>query len=314
MNEGRDEVRREVPTRAERRPSGSWLLGLWAVSVTVWWGFAFFPAPAEDESWIATAQYACFGTPPGGTPAAQGWMLLVLAPLLSLACLFALQGGELRAAARRMLTSARGWAVAAPLLALFAVELQWASTRVAQQQRAQASSFESPVRGGLPRDYPRSAIPLPEFELVDQRGAPCNAGSFAGQPTVLGFVFANCQTVCPVLTRNILRSIATPAGHGAHVVLVTLDPWRDTPGTLASVASRLALPDGSRILSGEPAAVCRLLDTLQVARERDLQSGDVSHVPLVMIVDGRGRIAYRFSNPSSEWITEALRRVRVTAS
>ncbi len=46
-----------------------------------------------------------------------------------------------------------------------------------------------------------------------------------------------------------------------------------------------------------------------MARERDLRTGDVSHVPLVMVLDDEGRIVYRFLNPSVEWIVEAVRRV-----
>jgi cytochrome oxidase Cu insertion factor (SCO1/SenC/PrrC family) len=70
------------------------------------------------------------------------------------------------------------------------------------------------------------------------------------------------------------------------------------------------LPERARFLSGDPAEVCRLLDALQVARERDLRSGDVSHVPLVLLVDDQGRVAYRFSNPPAAWIVEGVRRLR----
>ena len=94
------------------------------------------------------------------------------------------------------------------------------------------------------------------------------------------------------------------------MALVTLDPWRDTPAALPELSSRWSLPAGSKVLSGDPGAVCRLLDSLGVARERDLKNGDVSHVPLVMIVDARGRIAYRFNKPPVDWIVEAVRRVR----
>ena len=72
----------------------------------------------------------------------------------------------------------------------------------------------------------------------------------------------------------------------------------------------MLVPDGARLLSGAPDDVCRLLDTLGVARTRDLQSGDVNHAPIVMVLDRAGRIAYTFNNPPAEWIVEAVRRCR----
>jgi len=298
-----------VPDPAATRGS-AWLLGLWGVSLTVWWGFGFFPTSPGDESWIAVAQYACFGSRPGEPLAAQAWMMLVLAPLMLLATLLVVQGAELRRVLPALVRSRAVWAVTFALLATFALETSWAVARFGRDARAQAASFEPTITEALPADFPRSAIALPAFRLVDQNGAACEAPNLTGQPTVLSFVFAHCQTVCPVLVSSVTRAARELGPGTVRIALVTLDPWRDTPAELPALAARWALPDGSRLLSGEPSEVCRLLDTLQVARERDLRNGDVSHVPLVMIVDGHGRIVYRFSNPPADWIVEGVRRVR----
>ncbi len=290
--------------------SGAWLLGLWGVSLTVWWGFAFYPTTPGDESWIAVAQYACFGSRPGGLPAAQGWMMLVLAPLMLLGTLLVIQGAALRRSLATLVRSPAIWAVAVAVAATFVVEAKWAAARFAREARVQAVSFEPTLTEPMPADYPRTAIAVPAFRLVDQHGKPCEASALTGQPTVLSFVFANCQTVCPVLVSNVTRASRTLGPATVRIALVTLDPWRDTPAALPGLARRWALPEGSRLLSGEPSAVCRLLDTLQVARERDLKNGDVTHVPLVMIVDAHGRIVYRFSNPPAGWIVEGVRRAR----
>jgi protein SCO1/2 len=130
-----------------------------------------------------------------------------------------------------------------------------------------------------------------------------------GRPAVFSFVFAHCTSVCPALART-LRDATDTLGPGrTQLALITLDPWRDTPAALPEVARRWSLPTGTHLLSGPPDDVCRALDELDVARERDLRSGDVSHVPLVLVVDRRGRIAYRFVNPPASWIVEAVRRV-----
>jgi cytochrome oxidase Cu insertion factor (SCO1/SenC/PrrC family) len=203
-----------------------------------------------------------------------------------------------------------GWRVLAlVLLSAFTVELRWAVDRGAREARAEAVSFEPGAKGPLSPDFPRTASPFPAFRLVDQDGRPCDESGLHGRPTVMSFVFAHCQTVCPVLARSLTRAARELGPGRASLALVTLDPWRDTPASLPGLAQRWSLPEGTRLLSGPPDDVCRLLDTLDVARERDLRTGDVSHVPLVMVLDAEGRIVYRFLNPPVEWIVEAVRRV-----
>lgn len=289
--------------------TGARLLLLWAVAVVVWWGFAFFPAPSDD-SWIAVAQTACFGSIPGGLPAAQGWMMLTLAPLLMLgALLFAWHDDVARALPS--LARSTAWRLAAlALAAAFAVEIGWAVSRVRDDSRRAAVSFAPTIREPLPRDYPRVAEPLPAFRLVDQSGAAVDAASLRRRPVVMSFVFAHCQTVCPVLVATLRKAGRQLAPGEAAVALVTLDPWRDTPAALPELAARLELPAGARLLSGAPDDVVRLLDQLQVARERDLRTGDVSHAPVVVLVDADGRVAYRFNNPPAAWIVEGVKRLR----
>ena len=299
-----------VALTAGRAPLlGARLLVLWAVAVLVWWGFAFFPTPPGDDSWIAVAQSACFGSLPGGLPAVQGWMMLTLAPLMMLVTLLVAFQAELREALP-MLRRSRGWRTLALAIAcLGAVELGFAAVRVTRAVRVAGTSFSPSLTGGLPESYPRAADPVAPFALVDQHGREVTAAAFGGRPTVLSFVFAHCTTVCPALIQTLARS-SRELGGDAQVVIVTLDPWRDTPATLAPTMAGWPLPGDARLLSGPPDAVARWLDQMGVARERDLRTGDVSHVPLVMVLDEQGRIAYRFNNPPSEWIVEGVRRVR----
>jgi len=284
------------------------LLALWAAGVLVWWGFAFFPAPPGDDSWLAAAQAACFGSLPGGLPAPQGWIMLTLAPLLLLATLLAAFHEELRATLPTLRRS-RGWrALAIAFACLGVVEVCFAALRVERAARVGATSFAPTLSGALPADYPRTSEPVPAFSLLDQRGETFTEAMLPGRPTVVSFVFAHCETVCPALIRT-LASASRELGSATGMLLVTLDPWRDTPAGLASVTDRWPLPLNARFLSGDPDAVCRLLDGLQVARERNLRNGDVSHVPLVMVLDAGGRVSYRFSNPPPGWIVEAVRRL-----
>jgi protein SCO1 len=77
---------------------------------------------------------------------------------------------------------------------------------------------------------------LPPLDLVDQDGNPLGPRFFEGHWTVVFFGFTHCPDVCPttlaVLTQfhKLLGSL--PAGQQPRVMLVTVDPERDTPARL----------------------------------------------------------------------------------
>ncbi|MYJ11456.1 MAG: hypothetical protein F4086_14175 [Gemmatimonadetes bacterium] len=123
-------------------------------------------------------------------------------------------------------------------------------------------------------------------------------------------------------------------GREMDIVVITLDPWRDTPARLPSLARQFHLggggasardagdasgvggatgtavrgAGGSYLLSGPVEAVNAALDALQVARERVLDTGDIVHPALVYLLDGSGTIVYAASG-HADLIEELARRM-----
>jgi cytochrome oxidase Cu insertion factor (SCO1/SenC/PrrC family) len=94
------------------------------------------------------------------------------------------------------------------------------------------------------------------------------------------------------------------------MLLVTLDPWRDTPSALPGIAREWRLPPRAHVLSARDAAdVVRVARVYAVPFTRDETTGDVAHPSLVFVVDAEGRLAYTFNNPPASWLREALARV-----
>jgi len=160
----------------------------------------------------------------------------------------------------------------------------------------------------LPADYPRQSLPMPAFRLVDERGAPFDTTRLAGRPTIMSFVFSHCAAMCPTLVEDTRRAAEQLGPERARLVWIMLDPERDTPDSLPALAARWRLPAGGSLLSGAPAEVARLLDTLGVERVPDPASDQIAHPPLVYVLDGAGRLAYVFNGPSVDWIVEGVRR------
>jgi cytochrome oxidase Cu insertion factor (SCO1/SenC/PrrC family) len=119
-------------------------------------------------------------------------------------------------------------------------------------------------------------------------------------------VFAHCQTLCPFIVATLKQG----APDDAEILLVTLDPWRDTPSSLGAIAARWELPARFHVLSARGVDdVTRVAAAYGVTAARDERTGDITHPGLVFVIDRDGRLAYTFDNPPAAWIREAFGRL-----
>jgi protein SCO1/2 len=272
-----------------RRP-GLAVIALVAIGVITmtWWALALWPVGSAEPEWLSRTRAACFGAAPGGLPDAGGWILLVGQPAGMLGLLIAIWRDSLRAELRRIrespawLTVGSGFAVA--VMVFFAV-LGLRATR------AYASARVPP---GEARGVPtRLDIAAPAVTLTDQNGRRVSFADFRGHPALITFAFGHCVTVCPTIVRDV--AAARRGAHRADVrlVVVTVDPWRDTPDRLPSLASHWELAPGDRVLSGAVPEVQAALDALGIGRRRNESTGEIEHGGTVMLLDAAGRIAWR---------------------
>jgi protein SCO1/2 len=286
------------------------VLTLWVGSTVLWWIFALLPVSAPGMEWLAAAQQACFGTQANGLPAFYGWMLLIGGPLSWLLAMALAWGGDLIASLHRCARSAAGAALLAGLVMTLALTGAWAGRRIwlaVGFSTALQAAFETPLEQEA-EGYVRMDLPAPLFELVDQRGQAVSLASLRGGVVWLTFLFGHCETLCPALVQRLNAAAAAPENPGARAVIVTLDPWRDTPGSLPAIAARWNMSPGTLMLSGPVEAVNRVLDDYRVARERDMRTGDIAHPGLVYVIDPAGRYFTVFTNPSSAALLAAARQ------
>jgi cytochrome oxidase Cu insertion factor (SCO1/SenC/PrrC family) len=284
------------------------VFALWLASTLGWWAFAFMPLPSEPPAWLTAARVACFGPMESGLPGGAGWTMLVLAPLSLLLAIVALWGAELSLSLRQIARRRLGQGMFALLALATVVEGVWVVQRV---QTAWASVWvPGPLdETALPEAYPRRTEAAPDFTLIDQHGARVSLAAHRGRPVVLTFVFAHCQTMCPFVVATLKR--ASP--EDAAVLLVTLDPWRDTPSSLPAIARQWELPPAFHVLSSRAVTdVLRVAEAYGVTFERNEKTGDIVHPGLVFVVDADGRLAYTFNNPPAAWVREGLRRLAPT--
>lgn len=125
----------------------------------------------------------------------------------------------------------------------------------------------------------------------DQAGSVRTLGSLRGAPRVVAFVYTHCSAACPITIAELKRIAAvTPAA--AEVVLVSLDPARDTPEQLARYATEHGLTRRWTLLSGTDADVRDLAATLGVRYER-LSNDDLAHGNVLTVLDAEGQVVHQ---------------------
>jgi protein SCO1/2 len=158
-------------------------------------------------------------------------------------------------------------------------------------------------------DQPRLDLEPPPLQLVDQNGELTTLDRFQGRSVLITFAFGHCQTVCPTVVRDVAEARRRLEGEGIEAValVVTMDPWRDTPARLGYLARQWGLEDASFVLGGDVEAVERTLDAWDVSRVRDERTGDLIHVRVVYLVAPDGRIVFATAGGTDELVDLARR-------
>jgi protein SCO1 len=141
--------------------------------------------------------------------------------------------------------------------------------------------------------YPE-AEPAPDFALTDHHGNPVRLADFREETVLLFFGFTHCPDVCP-LTLMRLGEVLEGLGRRAErarILLVTVDPERDTPEVLDAYVRRF----GPRVtgLTGDPATLEAMRRAYGVYAQMHPGHGDgepmVMHTDAVFGIDRSGQL------------------------
>ena len=251
-----------------------------------WWTLALWPVGAAAPDWVLRTRLVCFGAVEDSLPNAAGWLVLVGQPAGMLAFLLSVWGTDVRDGMRALTSRVAGQLATGLALALL---VAGSGTVVVRVRTAGVEPFE-PNPGNMALTRVDDAAPA--TALNDQDGRAVTLDGFRGQPVLVTFAYAHCETVCPAVVSEV-RAARRRLGNAApELLIVTLDPWRDTPSRLPTIAQGWGLIPGEHVLSGESADVERILNAWRVPRARNEQTGAISHPSLVYVIGADGRIHY----------------------
>ena len=147
---------------------------------------------------------------------------------------------------------------------------------------------------------------VPDFSLIDLRGAPLALSDLHGKIWVADFIFTRCVAACPLMTVKMKRLQEEFVESGIYFISFSVDPEYDTPDVLLRYANRFGV-DGNRwfFLTGEKKVIYHLTQEgfgLAIGQ----QESEVLHSARFVLVDHRGQIrGYYDSNED-----EALQKLR----
>ena len=132
----------------------------------------------------------------------------------------------------------------------------------------------------------------PDFALPDTSGRVVRLSALRGQVVVVSFVYTQCTTACPILTRRLalLQQRLARAGLQPRFVSITVDPERDTAGALERYAAAMGA-DRRRwhFLRDEPALVAPVLAAWDEWTRRQ-GDGEIDHPARLYLIDARGDV------------------------
>jgi protein SCO1/2 len=144
--------------------------------------------------------------------------------------------------------------------------------------------------------------PLPDFSLLDQTGQRVNADTFRGQWDLVFFGFTNCPDICPTtlqILANVKRElIDTGAKTIPRIVLVSVDPERDTPEILGRYVDYFG--EGNLGITGEIEGITTLTAALGIYFEKaPAPDGNysVDHSAAVLVINPDGEFSALFGAP-----------------
>jgi protein SCO1/2 len=151
------------------------------------------------------------------------------------------------------------------------------------------------------------------FTLTDHNGRTVTEADFKGKPTLIYFGFTYCPDVCPtslLLMQTAVEQLGEDAEQRVNMVLITVDPGRDTPAVLKDYVGNF----GPTMigLTGTPEQIATVAKEFRVYY-RKVESKDgapylMDHSSIFYLLDKRGRFVRHFTHQSkAEDIAAALR-------
>ena len=140
---------------------------------------------------------------------------------------------------------------------------------------------------------PSDSIYRLDVPLTTQDGRTAPLPSFAGQVRIVTMFYASCSYVCPMTIqtlKDLEASLSASERSQLRVLLVSVDPQRDTIDALASLAAKRELDLKRWSLTRAQASDVRKFAAVLGIQYRQLANKEFNHSTILTLVSRDGRI------------------------
>lgn len=169
------------------------------------------------------------------------------------------------------------------------------------------------VAARTPAPLPRDSVYQLPVQLTDQDGRRFAWSSHRGKVRLVAMFYTSCQYICPLIVdsgKAIDRQLSPAERARLGVVLISMDPRRDTPAALKSIVDKRKLDTRRWTLASPPASDVRAVAGVLGVRYRMLDDGEFNHTSALVLLDANGRILARTEQMGSVPDPEFLAAVR----
>jgi protein SCO1/2 len=165
-----------------------------------------------------------------------------------------------------------------------------------------------------------AAAPLPGDSVLrvpaaftDQDGKAFTLAQRRGGAQLVTMFYSSCPYACPLIIdtgKGIDHALTAAERAKLRVLLLSLDPARDTPAKLSALANKRKLDRARWTLGTTDAAGVRQTAAVLGIRYRQLANGEFNHSSVMILLDRDGRILARSEKIGAQPDPEFLAAVR----
>jgi protein SCO1 len=155
---------------------------------------------------------------------------------------------------------------------------------------------------------------VPDFSFINQDSQLVNNATFEGKAYVVDFFFTHCPTICPAVTKQMLRIHDEFKNEDRLLLLAhSIDPKRDTVDRLKEYASSMGVSsDKWHFVTGDKDELYAIADDyFSIAVENPDVPGGFDHSGRIILVDTKRRVRSFCDGTDPKSVDKFLKDIRV---
>jgi len=192
----------------------------------------------------------------------------------------------------RVYRSARGSALA--IMLSTSISMKTTAADVSPDRTVAATTSQAAVA----KRWPSDSLNHLKIGFETSQGRKTSFAAGAGRVRIITLFYASCPMACPLTLdtlRNIDNALSPDERSRFDVLLITLDPERDTATALHKLAVRRHINEQRWTLGRASSSDTRVLAGAMGIQYRQLDDGSFNHSSTLILLDAQGRAIARSS-------------------